>query len=132
MDIPSVELLADKTCCSALNLTERGLIGQFTGRWPSPKPIDGWVQRSWHPLIFDGIHNHFVGRGYYVFVFDSAEDRDLIFQNGPYFMGPQGIYLNKWTLDFHPMQDVPSVVPLWARLPHLPLHCWNSASLEAI
>ena len=47
-------------------------------------------------------------------------------------MGPQGLYLNKWTLDFDPTQDVPSVVPVWARLPHLPLHCWNSESLEAI
>ena len=40
--------------------------------------------------------------------------------------------MNKWTRDFDPMQDVPSVVPVWVRLPHLPLHCWNSASLEAI
>ena len=31
VDIPSVELTADKTCRSALNLVERGLIEQFTG-----------------------------------------------------------------------------------------------------
>ena len=47
-------------------------------------------------------------------------------------MGPQGLYLNKWTLDFDPSQNVPSVVPIWVRLPQLPLHCWNSESLEAI
>ena len=47
-------------------------------------------------------------------------------------MGPRGLYLNKWTLDFDPTQDVPSVVPVWVRLPRLPLHCWNSESLEAI
>ena len=47
-------------------------------------------------------------------------------------MGPQGIYLNKRTPDFDTNQDVPSVVPVWVRLPHLPLHCWNSESLEAI
>ena len=28
-------------------------------------------------------------------------------------------------------QDVPYVVPVWVRLPHLPLHCWNLESLEA-
>ena len=27
---------------------------------------------------------------------------------------------------------MPSVVPVWVRLPHLPLHCWNSESLEVI
>ena len=132
VDIPYVELPADKTCRSALNLAEHGLIGKFTSRWPSPKAIDGWVQRKWRPLISDGIRNHFVGRGYYVFVFDSPEDRDLIFRNGPYFMDPRGLYLNKWTIDFDPTQDVPSAIPVWVKLPHLPLHCWNSSSLKAI
>ena len=47
-------------------------------------------------------------------------------------MGPQGLYLNKWIVDFDPTQDVPFVVPVWVKLPHLPLRCWNSASLEAI
>ena len=47
-------------------------------------------------------------------------------------MGPQGLYLNKWTPDFDPTQDIPSVVLVWVCLPHLPLHCWNSVSLESI
>ena len=47
-------------------------------------------------------------------------------------MGPQGLYLNKWSMDFDPNQDIPSSVSVWVRLPHLPLHCWNSGSLEAI
>ena len=40
--------------------------------------------------------------------------------------------MNKWTPDFDPTQDVPSTVLVWVRLPHLPLHCWNSESLETI
>ena len=47
-------------------------------------------------------------------------------------MGPQDLYLNKWSPHFDQTQDVPSAVPVWVRLPHLPLHCWNSDSLEAI
>ena len=79
VDIPSVELHADQICRSTLNLSERGLIGQFTSLWPSLKAIDGWVQRNWRLLIFEGICSHFVGRGYYVLVFELAVDRDLIF-----------------------------------------------------
>ena len=79
VDIPSIELPTNKTCRSALYLADCGLIGWFTSLWPSPKAIDGWVQRNWRPLISDGIRNHFFGRGYYIFVFDSTEDRDLIF-----------------------------------------------------
>ena len=47
-------------------------------------------------------------------------------------MGPQGIYINKWTPNFDPTQDVPSFVPVQVRLPDIPLHCWNSESLETI
>lgn len=47
-------------------------------------------------------------------------------------MGPQCLYLNKWTLDFDPAVDVPKVVPVWVRLPNLPVHCWNWDSLMHI
>jgi hypothetical protein len=130
--ISLVALPAEETCRSALNLAERGLIGQFTGLWPSPKVVDAWVQRNWSPLVKEGIRSHLVGRGFFVFVFDNIEDKNLIFRNGPYFMGPQGLYLNKWSPDFDPTQDVPSAVPVWVCLPHLPLHCWNPKSLESI
>ena len=47
-------------------------------------------------------------------------------------MAPQGLYLNKWTPDFDLNQDIPSVVPVWVRMPHIPNHCWNPEPLEAI
>ena len=77
--IPTVELPAERLCQTTLNLSECGLIGQFSRLWPSLKAIDGWVQRNWRPLVLEGIRSHFVGRGFYVFVFDSTEDKDLIF-----------------------------------------------------
>jgi hypothetical protein len=130
--IPTVALPEDEICRAALNLTERGLIGQFMGLWPSPKSVEDWTQRNWKPLIKEGVKSYFVGKGFFVFVFENMEDKGLIFRNGPYFMGPQGLYLNKWTPDFDPTQDVPSAVPVWVRLPHLPLHCWNHKSLQII
>lgn len=130
--IPTIALAEEETCKAALNLSERGLIGQFTGLWPSPKSVEDWTQRNWKPPTKEGVKSYFVGKGFFVFVFDSAEDRNLIFKNGPYFMGPQGLYLNKWSPDFYPAQDVPTAVPVWVRLPHLPLHCWNPKSLQII
>eukprot|EP00253_Pinus_taeda_P023673 PITA_23673 len=113
----------------ALSLADRGLIGQFTGLWPSPKTTEKWVNRNWVPLINQSVTSYFLGQGYFLFEFTSKEDKDLIFRNGPYFMGPQGLYLNKWTSDFDPAVDVPKVVPVWVRLPNLPVHCWNLDSL---
>ena len=47
-------------------------------------------------------------------------------------MGTQGIYLNRWTLDFDPEIDVPKEVPVWVRLPNLSIHCWNIQTLEKV
>ena len=54
-NIPSVDLPTEQPCRTTMNIAERGLIGQFTNLWPSPKTIDGWVQRNWKPLISAGI-----------------------------------------------------------------------------
>lgn len=67
-----------------------------------------------------------------MFVFTAKEDKDPIFWNGPYFMGPQGLYLNKWTPKFNLIVDVPTAVLVWVRLPNLPVHYWNWDSLKHI
>jgi hypothetical protein len=47
-------------------------------------------------------------------------------------MGPRGLYLDKWTPDFDPEVDIPTTVPVWVKLPHLPLHCWGDEVLKSI
>jgi len=130
--IPIVTLLAKEPYRAAMNIAKGGLIGQFTGLWPSPRAIESWVQRNWKPLVLEGIKCHFFSKVYFVFIFECIEDKNLIFRNEPYFMGPQGLYLNKWTPEFDPTQDVPSTVPVCVCLPHLPSHCWSPKTLETI
>jgi hypothetical protein len=131
-DIPEIDLPPDQPMKIALSLSERGLIGQFMGLWPSSRTTENWVQRNWRPLITNSVTSYAVGRGYFIFEFISQEDRDLIFRNGPYFMGTQGLYLNRWTPSFDPASEIPKDVPVWVRLPNLPIHCWNTPSLQAI
>jgi hypothetical protein len=131
-DIPEIDLPPEYPMKVTLSLSERGLIGQFMGLWPSTRSTDNWIQRNWRPLITNSVTCYAVGRGYFIFEFISQEDRDLIFRNGPYFMGTQGLYLNRWTPNFDPASEVPKDVPVWVRLPNLPIHCWNSSSLQAI
>lgn len=47
-------------------------------------------------------------------------------------MDSRGLYLNHWTPDFDPEMDVPSDVPVWVRLPYIPLHCWGDESIKTI
>jgi hypothetical protein len=116
----------------ALRLADRGLIGQFTGLWPSPKSMHLWLESNWRKLIQGQMSATFCGKGFFAFLFEKKEDRDLIFRSDPYFMGARGMYLNKWTPDFSPENDIPSAVPVWVRLPFLPLHCWNDETIRSI
>ena len=131
-EIPEIVLPVEQPIKIALALAERGLVGQFMGLWSSAKTTDDWIQRNWRPLLKHSVTCYPVGRGFYIFEFISKEDRDLIFRSGPYFMGSQGLYLNRWSPDFDPTVDAPKEVPVWVRLPNLPVHCWNSQLLERI
>jgi len=131
-DIPEIELPTDSSIPLAVGLAEKALVGQFTGLWPSPRTTNSWVQNSWRPLIKENVSCVALGRGFFLFDFASKSDRDLIFRNGPYFMGPQGLYLTSWSPDFDPAMDVPKAVPVWVRLPNLPMHCWGEDSLKTI
>jgi hypothetical protein len=110
-DIPEISLPPEGPIQVALSLVDRALVGQFTGLWPSPKTTENWVVKNWTPLIKNSVTSYFLGRGFFLFEFISKEDKDLIFRNGPYFMGPQGLYLNKWMPDFDPAVDVPTDRP---------------------
>lgn len=131
-DIPEVSLPPTLPRKATIVLAERGLVVQFTGPWLSTRAVQKWVERNWNVIIQGKIANRFYGRGFYTFLFESKEDRNLIFRNGPYFMDSRGLYLNKWSPDFDPEMDIPNAVPVWVRLPHLPLHYWGDESVKAI
>ena len=69
---------------------------------------------------------------FFLFEFINKEDKDLIFRNGPYFMGTQGLYLNRWTPNFDPASEIPKDVPVWVRLPNLPIHCLKRRGVPAV
>jgi len=47
-------------------------------------------------------------------------------------MGARGLYLNRWTPNFNPKNDIMKVVPVWVHLPFFPLHYWNEETLRSI
>ena len=115
---------------AAISLAEKGLIEQFTGLWPSPRTVQRWVERNWSDKIQGKISIRFCGRRYFTFHFETKEDKDLIFRNGPYFMDSRGLYLNKWTPDFDPELDIPNAVPVWVRLLTFPFTVGGTTRLK--
>jgi len=46
--IPEISLPPTLPRRATISLAERGLVGQFTGLWPSPKSMQKWVKRNWN------------------------------------------------------------------------------------
>ena len=89
-DIAEIALPETTSVKIALALSERGLVGQFMGLWPSAKTTDDWIQRNWKPHLKQGVTCYPLSSGYFLFEFINKEDKDLIFRNG-IFHGHPGV-----------------------------------------
>lgn len=86
--IPNLDLEHSMANQHSIILLERDLVGKFLVLWPSPRTVVEWISKNWpkqDPSTF------YCGKGFFVFLFKTIEDRDHIFRSGPYFIGFQGV-----------------------------------------
>eukprot|EP00253_Pinus_taeda_P017483 PITA_17483 len=75
---------------------------------------------------------HLCSKGFFIVRFASAEARETIIRNGPWFWGTSGLFMTPWFPDFDPNTMTVTKVPVWVRLFNLPLHFWSEQVLEGI
>ena len=76
------------------------LVGKFVGIWPSEKSLLWWINVTWKPLGHYDLH---LGeKGFFVIVFLNHEDRNIIFEGGPYFFNSAGLFLTPQKEMFSP------------------------------
>jgi len=62
----------------------------------------------------------------------NIEDRDKIFEGGPYFFAAAGLYMWPWMMNSVQERETFTSVLVWIRLYSLPLDYWMSKYLKAI
>lgn len=60
------------------------------------------------------------------------QDKDRIFEGGPYFFVAAGLYMRPWVMNFVSESETFTSVPVWVRIFSLPLDYWQNESLVAI
>jgi hypothetical protein len=73
-----------------------------------------------------------LGKGYYDFLFDSAEDYRKIWAVGTVNLKPGLLRLSQWTKDFKYQTQKQTHVSLWIRLVELPQEYWRERTLKEI
>ncbi|XP_070019439.1 uncharacterized protein [Nicotiana sylvestris] len=103
------------------------LIGYVLGGMPSFKEMQQFVYGVWHfvstPRVF--LHDD----GYFIFKFESEDNKNLLFHNGPYTFNSRPMILKEWIPDFKMNKEPLRLVPLWVSFPKLPLQCWTEENL---
>ncbi|WMV54716.1 hypothetical protein MTR67_048101 [Solanum verrucosum] len=70
--------------------------------------------------------------GYFVVKFANAEERDMVLCSGPHHLLRRPVIMKPWVPEFNFKEEILTTIPLWVKLPNLPLNCWNSVVLSKI
>jgi hypothetical protein len=112
------------------HMTEHAIICKFMGIWPTERALHVWIRSHWKPK--GEINLHLGSKGFFTVVFTSLEDKDRVFEGGPYFYAAAGLYMRPWMMNFVPERETFTSVPVWIRLYSLPLDYWLPESLKTI
>ncbi|XP_059076623.1 uncharacterized protein LOC131875916 [Cryptomeria japonica] len=106
------------------------LICKFLGIRIPLSALESWIRRTWH---VEGDFDLLVAaNGYFMVDFSSISDRNRVFEGGPYFYNHVGLFIKPWHSGFNATEDIPTRVPVWVRLPWLPLEFWREDILLRI
>jgi hypothetical protein len=103
-------------------MKEHALIGKFLGLWPAERDLHKWIKHWWNPK---GDYELQLGsKGFFTIILYNLEDKDRIFEGGPYFFNSAGLFLRFWTERFNPDKEDFTMAPVWIRLYSLPQEFW--------
>ncbi|XP_060170990.1 uncharacterized protein LOC132601964 [Lycium barbarum] len=106
------------------------LIVYSIGECPGYNNMCRFIAQSWNSVAEPEVYLH--EEGYYIVKFHSMEDMREILYAGPYMINYRTLILKPWTPDFDFNEEFPTEIPLWIKLPHLPMNCWGTNSLSRI
>jgi hypothetical protein len=111
-------------------MREHALIGKFLGLWPAEKDLIKWIKHWWNPK--GDYELQLSSKGFFTVIFYNLEDKDRVFENGPYFFNSAGLFLRFWTERFSPDKEDFTMAPVWIRLYSLPQEFWLEEILMGI
>lgn len=110
---PEVDAMTEKWITS--------LVMYIVGEVPTIASIKRYIVANWSQVSVPSVYLH--DDGYFVVHFNTIEERNEILCGGPYTFFNKPIIVKPWSPDFNFYEEVLRVIPLWIRLPNLPLNC---------
>lgn len=106
------------------------IIVYVIGQSPTITAMTAYIRSHWNVSIDPKIFKH--EKGYFVVKLESRGERDAILCVGPHLFYGKPIIVKQWDPSFNFHNEVLRIIPLWVKLPNLPLHYWSGDSFSRI
>ncbi|KAJ6376465.1 hypothetical protein OIU76_025586 [Salix suchowensis] len=120
--------LLDEDLDIACDVWKSCLIGYVSGEFPGFKALNSIITKSWHCDAVLNLHES----GWLVYKFQNEADKLVVLRGGPYIIYGRTLILKEMPEYFDFNSEEMSIVPVWIKLPNLPLKCWSSNCLSKI
>jgi len=127
-DIPALEVKITEVKNLFNTLQSQALICRFNGFWPRSADLHNWIHSNWTTSC----QVLLCSKGFFVVQFESQEEYQKVLVQGPWFWGRAGLFITPWFPEFDADTMVVTKMPVWVRLPNLPLPFWHHEVLEDI
>jgi hypothetical protein len=101
--IPKVILEDLQTQLYMDQMKAHALICNFMGLWPTKRTLCNWIKYHWKPN--GEVELQLGSKGFFTTVFINMEDRDRVFEGGPYFHALASLYMQPWKENFSPEKE---------------------------
>ncbi|CAK8560653.1 unnamed protein product [Lathyrus sativus] len=113
-----------------LRFWDNALILYVVGDDLSMNTMKNFIQRMWNFIKMPDLYYH--DDEYFLLRFNSQEDKEAIMMRGPYTIRNMPMILKEWQSGFNLKKGLLRTLPIWVKLPQLPLHLWGAKSLSKI
>ncbi|CAK8568835.1 unnamed protein product [Lathyrus sativus] len=113
-----------------IHFWDNALILYVVGGDLSMNMVKNFMQRMWNFVRIPDLYYH--DDGYFLLRFNSQKDKETVMMKGPYTIQNMPMILEEWKTWFNLKRDLLRTLPIWVKLPQLPLQLWGAKSLSKI
>ncbi|CAK8532570.1 unnamed protein product [Lathyrus sativus] len=113
--------IEDSDVESEVKYLESALIMYALGRELSINAVKNFMSKFWNFVKLSNIFYH--EKGYFLLKFHSFRERDMVLMRGIFTIRNPLMVLKEWSPEFDFKRDMLCTMPIWVKLPQLPLHC---------
>ncbi|XP_070022733.1 uncharacterized protein [Nicotiana sylvestris] len=106
----------------------RAVILYVVGNTPSIGAIERFINNQWASVQKPKVLFH--NEGYFIVLLSTNQEKERVLMNDPYTINNMLVIMRQWSENFDFNEEVLRTIPLWIKLPNLPLNLWSNQALS--